>query len=264
MRGAARLPAATGYPSRSASQCTDGIIVWPRGTSRATQTCAPRSPSARRAGRRRRGLLTPCSGHAEGAPSSINPLYSYLVGLTYRVIGDDVRFVFGWQMGLGVMSTVLIWLLARRFFGDLVGACAGALAVLCGPLVYYELFLLRESTIVFAGLGVVWLADRALTRGSWALFVLLGFRWPRLPAQEQSRVLGGAVALGIVLSSLGVARAAGAAAATLPGSRWPSHRWRENLASAPAVGSGCSGGLTSSSQRRHVRPGADSTSTSRA
>jgi 4-amino-4-deoxy-L-arabinose transferase-like glycosyltransferase len=129
-----------------------------------------------------------------------DPLYAYLIGLTYRVIGDDVRFVFAWQMALGVMSTVLIWLLARRFFGDLVAACAGALAVLCGPLVYYELFLLRESTIVFAGLGIVWLADRALTRGTWAWFVLLGLSLGLACLLKSSLVLLGlAVALGIVL-----------------------------------------------------------------
>ena len=55
-----------------------------------------------------------------------DPLYAYLVGLTYRVIGDDVRFVFGWQMGLGVMSTVLIWLLARPCFCHLLAARAAA------------------------------------------------------------------------------------------------------------------------------------------
>jgi tetratricopeptide (TPR) repeat protein len=129
-----------------------------------------------------------------------DPLYAYLIGLTYRLIGDDVRFVFGWQMGLGVMSTFLIWLLARRFFGELVAACAGALTVLCGPLVYYELFLLRESTIVFAGLGVVWLADRALTRGTWTWFALLGVSLGLGYLLKSSLVLlGFAVAVGIVL-----------------------------------------------------------------
>ena len=148
-----------------------------------------------------------------------DPLYSYLVGLTYRVFGDDVRFVFGWQMGLGVMSTVLIWLLARRFFGDLVAACAGALAVLCGPLVYYELFLLRESTIVFAGLGIIWLADRALTRGSWVWFVLLGVSLGLACLLKASlAVLGGAVALGMVLHFSGRRRELWMpAAATLAG-----------------------------------------------
>ena len=103
-----------------------------------------------------------------------DPLYPYLIGLTYRLLGDDVRFVFAWQMVLGVMSNVLIWLLARRCFGDAVAACAALIAVLCGPLVYYELILLREATIIFTGLAVVWLADRTLTGNRWTSFALLG------------------------------------------------------------------------------------------
>ncbi len=177
-----------------------------------------------------------------------DPLYPYLVGLTYRVIGDDVRFVFGWQMGLGVMSTVLIWLLARRFFGDLVAACAGALAVLCGPLVYYELFLLRESTIVFAGLGVVWLADRALTRGSWAWFVLLGVSLGLACLLKSSLVLlGGAVALGIVLHFAGRWRELWVpAAATLAGFAMAMAPLaaRNMAVGAPPLALAGSGGLT--------------------
>ncbi len=103
-----------------------------------------------------------------------DPLYPYLVALTYRLVGDDVRFVFAWQLLAGVLSNVLIWLLARRFFGDTVAACAAALAVLCGPLVYYELLLLRETTIVFIGLASIWLADRAMTTGRWNWFATLG------------------------------------------------------------------------------------------
>ena len=76
--------------------------------------------------------------------------------------------------------------------------------MLCGPLVYYELFLLRESTIVFAGLGVVWLADRALTRGSWAWFVVLGLSLGLACLLKSSLVLlGVAVALGIALHFAG-------------------------------------------------------------
>ena len=180
----------------------DGSIAWPRRISRShpdmratliehatAQGSAKTDPDA---------LLW--SRWTGGPQFYQDPLYPYLIGLTYRLIGDDVRFVFGWQMGLGVMSSVLIWLLARRFFGDIVAACAGVLTVLCGPFVYYELFLLRESTIVFAGLGVVWLADRALTRGTWAWFVLLGVSLGLACLLKSSLVLlGFAVALGIVL-----------------------------------------------------------------
>jgi hypothetical protein len=103
-----------------------------------------------------------------------DPLYPYLIAVTYRFVGQDVRFVFAWQLALGVLTNVLIWQLTRRYFGDVVAACAGALAVLSGTLVFYEQILLRDSLIVFAGLALIWLTDRALSRGGQVWFGVLG------------------------------------------------------------------------------------------
>jgi 4-amino-4-deoxy-L-arabinose transferase-like glycosyltransferase len=103
-----------------------------------------------------------------------DPLYAYLIAATYKLGPADARLVVAWQMAIGVLTNVLIFLLARRFFGDTVAACAGALAVLCGPLMFYELLLLRDSLIVFTGLGVIWLLDRAVTRGGWTWSAMLG------------------------------------------------------------------------------------------
>jgi len=103
-----------------------------------------------------------------------DPLYAYLIAGTYRVAGADVRYVFAWQMAMGVLANVLIWSLSRRFFGEVVAACAALLALLCGLLMYYELILLRESAIVFAGLALTWLIDRAFARGGWTDFAALG------------------------------------------------------------------------------------------
>jgi hypothetical protein len=55
-----------------------------------------------------------------------------------------------------------------------VGAVAGMLALLCGPLMYYEGLLLRDSTITCATLGVVWLTQRAIDTRATAWFALLG------------------------------------------------------------------------------------------
>lgn len=101
-------------------------------------------------------------------------LYPYLLAGTYSVFGPHVQAAFAWQMLLGVLSVLLIWDLTRRDFGETTGQVAAALAVLCGPLVYYELLLLRESAIVFASLAVTWLAARALDRGRWHDDLLLG------------------------------------------------------------------------------------------
>jgi hypothetical protein len=64
------------------------------------------------------------------------PLYPYLVALTYKVAGFDVRYVFAWQLLLGVLNNVLIYFVARRYFGATAAAVAALLAALCSPLLY--------------------------------------------------------------------------------------------------------------------------------
>jgi Dolichyl-phosphate-mannose-protein mannosyltransferase len=103
-----------------------------------------------------------------------DPLYPYVIALTYRFVGSNVRFVYVWQLALGVLTNVLIWLLARRYFGDLVALVAASLALLCAPLLFYESLLLRDSTIVFAGLLLTSLTGRAVSQGDWKRFVALG------------------------------------------------------------------------------------------
>jgi 4-amino-4-deoxy-L-arabinose transferase-like glycosyltransferase len=103
-----------------------------------------------------------------------DPLHAYMVGATYALVGTDPRFVIAWQMLLGVVSVVLIYLIAVRYFGEMAGAISGAFAILCGPLMYYEGLLLRDSTITCASLGVVWLTQYALDTRKTVSFALLG------------------------------------------------------------------------------------------
>jgi 4-amino-4-deoxy-L-arabinose transferase-like glycosyltransferase len=103
-----------------------------------------------------------------------DPLYPYLLAGTYLMAGARPGAVFGWQLALGVVSVLLIYDVTRRRFGEGTGRVAGVLAVLCGPLVYYEVLLLRESAIVAVSLIAVWLADRAFERERPRDFVLLG------------------------------------------------------------------------------------------
>jgi 4-amino-4-deoxy-L-arabinose transferase-like glycosyltransferase len=103
------------------------------------------------------------------------PAYAYLVALTYKIAGAAVpTYVFFWQMLLGILSVVLIHRIAEDHFGPVVAALAAMLALLCGPLLMHELVLLRDSTIAFAGLLTVFLADRALTRLQWYWWLLAG------------------------------------------------------------------------------------------
>ena len=102
------------------------------------------------------------------------PLYPYLVALTYRVSGQDVRWVFAWQMLIGVMGNVLIYLIARKYFGELVAVVAAALALSCSPILYYELILLRATLISFAGLVLVYLTTLAMERRKWQWWLVVG------------------------------------------------------------------------------------------
>ena len=102
------------------------------------------------------------------------PLYPYLLAGTYALLAPDVRLVFLWQMALGVLANVLIYLLARRAFGDTVGALAGTMAVLYAPLMYYEVILLREAPLTFAGLACVAAVGWALDGDHAARWVAAG------------------------------------------------------------------------------------------
>src|SRR5262245_22770473 len=92
------------------------------------------------------------------------PLYAYLLALTYRVVGDDPRWVFGAQMMLGVGTVVLTWWVTRRHFGTVAAALAALFVTLCGGLVYFEATLLRETLIAFCAIALVDLTDRAYAR----------------------------------------------------------------------------------------------------
>lgn len=102
------------------------------------------------------------------------PLYPYFIALNYALFGHDVRWVFLWQMILGVITNLLVYLVTRRYFGDLAGAIAGILIVLFGPLLFFELVLLRTSLAVFFGILVVYLLGRSILKDSFIWWIITG------------------------------------------------------------------------------------------
>lgn len=95
-----------------------------------------------------------------GATFHQEPLYAYLVATTYA-LGGDARWVFAWQLMVGVATVLCTGLVARRAFGSAAAVVAATLVALCGVLAHYELTLLREPLIAFAGIGLVLLVDQA-------------------------------------------------------------------------------------------------------
>jgi len=126
------------------------------------------------------------------------PLYPYLVGITYGVFGPDPRWVYAWQMGLGVLSILFVWMITRRHFGELAGAVAGGLAVLCGPVLFYEYVLLRTSLTVFAALGLFLLFEEALERGGNRRWAMAGVGLGAALLLQTTFILFGLVALGLL------------------------------------------------------------------
>lgn len=102
------------------------------------------------------------------------PLYAYLIALTYAALGPDPRWVFVWQMTLGVATAVLVTLLTRRWFGDLAAVLAGALVVLLAPLPMYDVLLLRTTATTFAAVALVAAMEWALPRRGWRSWLVVG------------------------------------------------------------------------------------------
>lgn len=77
------------------------------------------------------------------------PLYAYLVAATYKICGTDPHWVYLWQMLLGALTNVLVFWVARRWFGSVSGGLAALLVMLSGPVLIYEMTLLRSTLTAF-------------------------------------------------------------------------------------------------------------------
>jgi 4-amino-4-deoxy-L-arabinose transferase-like glycosyltransferase len=102
------------------------------------------------------------------------PLYAYLIAFTYWLSGPSVRAVFAWQMMLGVATNLLVYLIARRYFGELAAALSGLLILFYSPLFIYELTLLRTTLTAFLAAAAVVALEWALSGDSWRRWWVTG------------------------------------------------------------------------------------------
>ena len=126
------------------------------------------------------------------------PLYIYLLTFVCWLLPASyfvgIRLV---HAGLGVLSCLLVYALARHAFGERVGRIAGVATALCGSLLYFEGELLAVPVEVFLnllllyGLLLAWRGDRgrdwvlagltaglaALTRPNILLFIAAFCAW---------------------------------------------------------------------------------------
>jgi 4-amino-4-deoxy-L-arabinose transferase-like glycosyltransferase len=102
------------------------------------------------------------------------PLYAYLLAIGFAVFGAGLGKVYLVQGLLGLAGIWLVYDLSRRLFSLRVAKVAAVLAVLYGPMVFYEATVLRSSWIAFSSLLLVWLASLAREKGKLWMWAGLG------------------------------------------------------------------------------------------
>ena len=102
------------------------------------------------------------------------PLYPYFIALNFSVFGKNVKWVFIFQLLLGILTNLLVYFVARRYFGDLTATIAAFLSVFFGPMLFYEMILLRSSIAVFLGILLIYLTDKAISNKKPGWWILSG------------------------------------------------------------------------------------------
>ncbi len=132
------------------------------------------------------------------------PLYPYFLGVVYTLFGHDLFVLRVVQSLLGGLTTLLVFLLARRLFGTLAGWCAGLGFALFPAAVLLPCLVLKPNLFLplLAGLALLltrpergpktWLAAGllgglgALLRGNLLILLPLLALWPWLRRRESS------------------------------------------------------------------------------
>ncbi|MGI9160781.1 MAG: glycosyltransferase family 39 protein [Saprospiraceae bacterium] len=102
------------------------------------------------------------------------PLYPYLIALTYKIVGEDPNRVYAWQMALGICTILLIYFTGLRLFGALSGLLAALVVLLSGPVMFFEVILLRTSITVFFTALLLYLFIRVVDKPDWRNLILWG------------------------------------------------------------------------------------------
>lgn len=90
------------------------------------------------------------------------PLYPYLLGAVYALLGSDVGVVRVCQAALGAGSAALLAAAGGRFFSPRVGVAAGFALALYAPAIFIDATLQKSVVDAFLLSGLLWLLSRTL------------------------------------------------------------------------------------------------------
>ena len=102
------------------------------------------------------------------------PLYSYILAVSYRIFGPDIRIILAFQTIIGVISIILIYMIALRLFGDIAAVASAIIAVLSPNILFYEMVLLRASFITFFSLALIYTFMIAIKKPNIKYWIIAG------------------------------------------------------------------------------------------
>ena len=107
-------------------------------------------------------------------PFNAMPLYPYLLALIYKVFGSGILMPKIIQFVLGSLSCILIYLIAKKIFGNVSAIISALIACLYGPFIFYEEVLVATALTIFLYLLVFFSLLRAFEAPSWSRFFIFG------------------------------------------------------------------------------------------
>ena len=121
------------------------------------------------------GVNTAMSDGLEGVfPQS--PLYHYFLALIFKFTGGGHLFAPRLAQSLiGAIVAVMVFFLGREIRGDTAGVAAALIFSFHGPMVFYELTLMRTGLIVFLNTLLVLLMIVCQKKGRTSFFPIAGF-----------------------------------------------------------------------------------------
>jgi 4-amino-4-deoxy-L-arabinose transferase-like glycosyltransferase len=94
------------------------------------------------------------------------PFYAYFLAGIYKIFGKDVRWVFLIQILMGICINVLVLKIGTHYFGHIAGLISSLLVTFCGPILVYDLVLIRSTVTVFFTVLLVFSLIKALQKQS--------------------------------------------------------------------------------------------------
>lgn len=95
-------------------------------------------------------------GNLEGSePFDRGPLYAYLLGILFRLFGQELLIPRLLQILIGSVTCVLIYRIARHAFSPGAGLAAGVIAAMFGPFLFYDGMIGPEGLAAFLLAAVI-------------------------------------------------------------------------------------------------------------